>query len=106
MAEKPNAVWVLPRIGRRILPALLGAGLWALTFPATAQPLEPGIQAADGRHFLLDDGAVRVLGKDFLEVPQDIEDVSALYQGQKGWGASFLALTDKGLARVSTAAPN
>ena len=74
---------------------------------AWSQPLERGLQAADGRHFLLDDGALRVVSKDFQTVEKiKTESLSALYQGSpEVWGSSFLAQTESGLARFNTTGP-
>ena len=106
IGEKPNFVWVSPGIRSASLSMLLAATLWALTTPICAQPLQPGIASSDGRHFLVDDGAIRVFSKDFQDGPKlKKEAVSTLYQGSLGWADSFLALTDKGVARVSTTAP-
>lgn len=62
----------------------------------------PGLLDGDGRHYLLDNGTVRILSPDFQDEAKLSEPVHTLFQGSKGWGSSFLALSDQGLARVST----
>lgn len=75
-----------------------------LATPLSAQPLERGVGSGDGRHFVLDDGAISVLSKDFqpgrelrLEQP-----IAALFQGGT-WDGAFLVQTDQGIGRYTMA---
>lgn len=106
--KKSTPVWVPPNIGRagKALRGamLLGAALWALAAPVAGQPLQAGVSSRDGRHFLLDDGKVRIFSKDFREESRlDSDPITALYQGARGWDSSFLALTEKEFLRLSVA---
>lgn len=83
---------------------LAGALLWALIAPASAQPLERGVNAADGRHFFLEEGKIRTLTSDFADGATFGTEVAELWQGASGWGGSFLIKDGQGLKRVRTTA--